>query len=236
MRNFLTFNGENLMNYGLYCNGHDTYKGSTLSVEKYAVSGKNGDLIISNDRYSNVTVSYKCFVVENMKLNVRELRRILKQDNYYVLEDTYNPDEFRLGRYIGEFDPEIKERHEAAEFILEFDCRPERFLKSGENWMDKNGTLHLDDAELPTYTPLIRLKGNSLTVTTPRETWNVTVNSSPFPYIDIDTEIMECYYGDYNANPYVDIVGTRGTEEFITFGGGTTVTGSFSVKPRWWRE
>lgn len=82
--------------------------------------------------------------------------------------------------------------------------------------------------------PVIRVYGHG-TLTVGDVT--VTVAQNPYEYIDIDSEMMDCYHGDDNANSYVSF----STGEFPTLPAGTTAlsyTGSITkveITPHWWR-
>ena len=79
--------------------------------------------------------------------------------------------------------------------------------------------------------PIIRVYGNG--------TLNVNdiyiiVANSPYTYIDIDCELMDCYYGSNNANSYVsfsttDYVTLRSGTNYFSYSGFTKV----EVTPRW---
>lgn len=235
MRNFFVFDGENTLNYGVYCNGHNTYGGAYRDVESIAVPGRNGDILLDNGRYNNLALSYECFVVEDMKRNVALFRNMLtsRSDTYYRLEDSYHPDEFRLAQYVGGFESEISMMHRTATFNVEFNCKPQRFLKSGENWIDNPSTIRNDWQESK---PVIRctgaqgtfmLNGNTVTI--------LNHNTTTYPYIDIDCEAMECHYNGTNAGQYVTIMQNK----FPTLvPGNNTLTRSglsVQIQPRWWR-
>ena len=82
--------------------------------------------------------------------------------------------------------------------------------------------------------PLIRVYGYG-TVTVGDMT--VTVAQSSYAYIDIDSEMMDCYHEDDNANGYVSF----STGEFPVLPAGATVlsySGNITkviVTPHWWR-
>ena len=102
--------------------------------------------------YKNVSVRYDAFIFdsyhERFEDNIAAFRSFLLSRNGYVrIEDTYHPDEFRLGYYDGDFDPEIHESLTAGQFTITFNCKPQRFLKVGEFPMP------LDKATIKIYNP-----------------------------------------------------------------------------------
>lgn len=61
----------------------------------------------------------------------------------------------------------------------------------------------------------------------------VTVSAHSFPYIDIDCELMDAYYGSSNANQYV----TFSTNDYITLRSGNNYIAygnQIEVTPRWY--
>lgn len=80
--------------------------------------------------------------------------------------------------------------------------------------------------------PIIRVYGNG---TLNVNDIYITVASSPYEYVDIDCELMDCYYGSNNANQYVSF----STTDFVTLQSGTNsfVNDGFTsveVTPRWY--
>ena len=80
--------------------------------------------------------------------------------------------------------------------------------------------------------PLIRVWGNG---TLNVNSYYITVADSPYDYIDIDCELMDCYHGSSNANQYV----TFSTTGFVTLKSGAnyfSYSGFSGVRviPRWY--
>ena len=79
--------------------------------------------------------------------------------------------------------------------------------------------------------PIIRVYGNG---TLNVNDIYITVANSPYAYIDIDCELMDCYHGSNNANQYVsfsttDYVTLKSRTNYFTYSGFTKV----EVTPRW---
>ena len=79
--------------------------------------------------------------------------------------------------------------------------------------------------------PIIRVYGNG---TLNVNDIYITVANSPYTYIDIDCELMDCYYDSNNANQYVsfsttDYVTLRSGMNYFSYSGFTKV----EVTPRW---
>lgn len=106
------------------------------AVETVNIPGRSGDLILDMGRYKNVKITYKCaLIVENANLRdaaVGALELLAPSAMYKRLENTYQPNVYRMARISSGITVDsIVEQ--AGYFSVEFDCKPQRFLKSGEH-------------------------------------------------------------------------------------------------------
>ena len=232
LRNFFTLDGIASTDFGVWTNGYKTFGGTTRDVDLLQVPGRHGDLVKDNKRFENVEIQYEdCGIVrQGALLKYEELRNFLSvhSDGYYRLEDTYHPDEYRLARFVGPLDPEIGDRYETAKFDLLFDCKPQHYLKSGEEW--STDPVSLRNPTMFNAEPLIRIYGTG-TVQIGSET--VTVTSHSYEYIDLDCALGDARYGAYNANQYVTMTDVPKLVPGIT--GVTSTATSVMVQPRWWK-
>lgn len=144
MRNSLIFGGVNSASYGIYITGSGVYNAPQRAIEKVAVPGRNGALVIDQGRYENISVEYPAFAVGK---NRREFQQkldafrnaIVSKTGYQRLEDTYHPDEYRMGVYAEGLTVDVGAFGGTGRFTLKFDCKPQRYLKDGENLIVKNG-------------------------------------------------------------------------------------------------
>lgn len=231
MRQWLTFNGKSSKDFGVYISGLNTYNAPERDVEVLSIPGKNGDLTIDNGRYKNITVSYPAFIYDQFDQNIEGLRNyLLSQSGYKRLEDTYHPEEFRLGRFRGEFSAKVVDWLEAGEFDLEFDCYPQRFLKSGEQPLTFTAAGSIHNEYMPSK-PLIRAYGTGSFTISGVSVQITTANE----YTDIDCELMEAYKGSTNCNG--NIVLTNGTFPVLNQGDNSVgISGltRIEITPRWW--
>lgn len=91
--------------------------------------------------------------------------------------------------------------------------------------------VEIDNPTLFASKPLIRVYGQGTLYV---GNTGVTVGGS-YPYVDIDAELGDCYYGSTNANSVVSFSGGFPTLEpganFVTYTGFSDV----EITPRWWR-
>ena len=230
MRNWLTFDGVSTKDFGVYINGAQTYDAPARSREVISVPGRNGDLIIDNGRYENTEVTYHAFIYRDFEVNVEGFRNLLlSRTSYKRLEDTYHPQEFRLGIYNGNFSADVVEWLEAGEFDLTFNCKPQRFLKSGEDAITFTSDGSLLNETMQTAKPLLRVYGTG-TFSIGGATMTI---SSANVYTDIDCDLMDAFKGTTNCNG--NISGTFAAlapgDNAVTLGSGIT---KIEITPRWW--
>lgn len=230
-----TFDAVTSSTYGLYINGRGIYDSPEPDLEYISIPGRSGDLIYDNNRFENIDITYPaCFMLSSFKSNFKSLQAfLLKHKGYYKLTDDYEPNYFRLASIRKAIElNDIDWTYDAGSFDLTFNCKPQRFLTSGEtvtNYVSASATIN-NPTNFPAK-PLLQVYGTG-SVTIGGVTF--TISSHSYPYIEIDCELMDCYYQGNNANAYVTIgdafpVLPPGNSAFAM--SGPTQVG---VKPRWW--
>lgn len=232
--NYLTFAGRSTHEFGIMISGEGTYDSPERNVEKEEVPGRNGDLLFDRGNFKNIEVAYPAFIKLGMPEKARDFFNYAASlIGYQRLEDTYHPYEYRMARFISKVKVEtIGYMNRGGEFDIEFDCKPQRFLKSGEDPVEftSNGTLY--NRTLFNAKPLLRIYGTGAgTVGIGSETITISSISS---YVDIDCEIMDAYKGATNCNGNVSF-----TDDIVLRPGevGISKTGNITkvvITPRWY--
>lgn len=234
MRNYIVYNGKSFLDFGVFISGTGTYDAPERDQTKIEIAGRNGDLTIDNGRYKNIEIKYPAFVISNFSENIEALRNfLLTQKGYVRLEDTYHPDEFRLGKISGGFTTKPVAQLIAGEFDLVFDCYPQRFLKSGEAAIEYTAAATIINKYLTEAKPLIRAYGTgSFSI------GGVAVQiTSADAYTDIDCDLQEAYKDTLATNCNANIVLTNGVFPTLKAGNNAiTLTGitKLEITPRWW--
>ena len=212
--NHLTFDGVDSSSFGVFISGDGVFDAPARRGEMISIPGRNGSLFMDEGVFENITVEYPAFIgtsyKEIFRTKLGDLRSALtSRGNYKRLTDTYHPDEFRLGVYRSglEVDPKVITR--AGNFTLKFDCKPQRFLVSGEipHIFTVNGTII--NPTLFASSPIIKVMGNG-TVAIGDYRFVVSNNTSE---ITIDTEIMEAYLPAGERYPWTDENGEQIEQE-----------------------
>lgn len=133
----LTFDGESSRDYGIYITGEAVFNAPEREVEMIAIPNRNGAFALDKGRFENIEVTYPAGVFAGSETDfakaISDFRNMLcSRKGYCRLTDEYNPDEFRLAVYKSglEVDPVALR---AGEFDITFECKPQRYLMSGEN-------------------------------------------------------------------------------------------------------
>ncbi len=82
------FNGKAGKDCNLFVSGEATFDAPEKEVERVSIPGRNGDILISQSRYKNVTVRYPAFIPRGLKANAHALRAWLMSAPLYTQRST----------------------------------------------------------------------------------------------------------------------------------------------------
>ena len=202
-------------------------------VEAQTIPGRNGDLIWESGSYENRGASASCFCLQKYVEKVVNSagRFLMGKKGYRRLETSDDPDHYWLARV--ENSPQIAMRlHTLAPFEIGFDCKPQRFVKVGENSVvfTANGSLFNQYGQVAL--PFITLYGQgagSLTIgdcVVEVKALNGTL------YLDSDTQNAYNDSGNQNLNINAPVFPVLSDGEIpVAFSGGIE---RVEIIPRWW--
>lgn len=236
-KNYLIFEDVNSNDYNVYISGSGTYDAPERNIEFVTVPGRNGSLTIDNGAFKNIIVKYPAFIPSEFDKNMANFRaRMRRLTGYHRLEDTYDLDHYRMGVLVDNFNPKTTTLNRAADFQISFNCKPQRYLKSGEKVItfDTTGTI-----QNPTWyeaTPLIRVYGTEGSFSIGAQTVTILPpeTGESRDYIDIDCELQDAYRGLNNMNK--KIVLNNGFPVLPAGNSGIRINGltRLEITPRWW--
>lgn len=227
----ITYDGVESSTYGLYITGSGTFNAPERDIEEVAIPGRNGTLTRDNKRFKNIPVTYPCFIKSDFLKNANGLRAwLLKAVGYRRLEDTYHAEYYRMARFKGPINFDVRALNKSGEVSLTFDCMPQRFLKSGEVDIEVKESMTVVNPTMYESAPLIRVYGTGGILTINDTTINI---SEIDEYVDLDCDIQDAYKGSVNKNDTVSQVfpTLHSGANNIAFSDGIT---SVIVRPRWW--
>ncbi len=229
----LIFNGQDLADFGVHISGEGTFNAPTRAVEEQIVPGRNGTLIIDGGRWENIMVTYPAYITDDFADNMADLRNFLTSVRGYArLADTYHSNEFRLANFAEEITVETSRRYNSqGRFDLSFNCKPQRFLVSGETAIEFTADGAITNPTAFEAKPIIRIYGAG---TVGIGDVNVTFDGSS-EYVDLDCELQDAYYGPANKNSSVTLDPNRfpvipASGAGIVLGSGIT---QVDITPRW---
>ncbi len=159
-----TFNGINSKDYGVYITGEAVYNAPERDVEIFAIAGRNGAFVRDNGRFENIVVSYPAGMFGDAQTDfaegISDLRNALAATKGYCrLTDEYNPDEYREAVYKGGLEVSPEQMGRAGQFNITFECKPQRFLTSGETKIDVSSGDEVNNPTLFEAHPLLEVSG-----------------------------------------------------------------------------
>lgn len=130
------FDGENSRTYGVYVTDVEVFGAPVRNVEMISIPGRNGSFALDKGSYENIQVTYKCAMgcesQADFNAGISAFRNMLaSRTGYKRLEDEINTSEYRMACFRGGISVPTLNK-ETATFDVVFDCKPQRYLKSGE--------------------------------------------------------------------------------------------------------
>ena len=202
-------------------------------VEAQTIPGRNGDLIWETGSYENRSGSASCFCLQKEveKAISSAGRFLMGKKGYRRLETSNDPDHYWMARV--ENSPRIEQRLRMfAPFEIGFDCKPQRFVKSGENAIEftENGLLFNQYGQVAL--PIITLYGQGIGSLTIGDCVVEVKALDGTLYLDSDTQNAYNDNGNQNLNINAPVFPVLGDGEIpIAFSGGIE---RVEIIPRWW--
>lgn len=231
--NYFTYAGTSSRIYGILIDSHTGYDAPDRDYETVEVPGRNGTLTVDNGRYQNADITYHCGIGVGFHGKYNQFRAwLMSKTGYQRLEDTYHPDQYRMARVKSAPSPEYFGKGRAGTFDITFDCKPQRFLKSGETQQTFSGSGSITNPTLYPALPLVRVYGTgTLTIGS-----NTIVINSASSFTDLDSEIQDAYCGAINCNENITLRSGNFFEllpgsNALSMGGGIS---QVRITPRWW--
>lgn len=234
MIDYFVYNGQSSADFGVVIADHTGFNAPERDYSVVEIPGMNGDLTVDNGRYKNIQLTYQCSIHHHFAEKFGHLRGWLySSPGYHRLEDSYDPECYRMARVSGGVEPTPQAKYRFGEFDITFDCKPQKWLKSGEDEITLGASNVLYNPTQYEAYPVFELTGNG-TITIGSQT--ITVANNPGTMI-LDFELGDAYdkAAHTNYNQYVTVT----SNDFPTLKPGVnnitkTNFTSIKMKPRWW--
>lgn len=202
-------------------------------VEAQTIPGRNGDLVWDTGSYENRSGSASCFCLQkDVEKAVSSAGRFLMgKKGYRRLETSDDPDHYWMARV--ENSPQIAMRlRTLAPFDIGFDCKPQRFLKSGEIPVVFNSGGSLFNQYGQVALPFITIYGQGRGWLAIQDCLVEVKTFDGTLYLDSDTQNAYNNSGNQNLNIIAPVFPVLGDGEIrIAFSGGIE---RVEIIPRWW--
>ena len=158
------FDNVDSSTYGIGITGEAVYNSPERDVEMISIPGRNGDFALDRGRFNNIEVTYPAGMGDSdqstFATRISGLRNALASKvGYQRLEDEYNPDEYRMAIYQRGLEVSPAHYSQAGEFDITFNCKPQRFLKSGETAVSVANNGSINNPTLFNAKPLLLIDG-----------------------------------------------------------------------------
>lgn len=232
----ITYNGVASSAYGIVVEHPPGYSYPKRDYEIVHVPGRNGDILFDNGSYQNVARSYEIAIgslSREFAAMANDISKWLHSASGYArLEDTYEPDYYRMAYYEEEQDITNILFH-AGRATIQFVCKPQRYLKTGETAITVNGTTTIINPSDQVSLPIVKVYGSGSGAFTLN---GATVSLSSIQNgMIIDSELKDSYLGATNYNNRVtlsnDYPNLNPGSNSVSISGGVT---RLEVTPRWW--
>lgn len=230
MNDYLVYGDVNTSCYGVFISGAEAYNAPEYDLTFVSVPGRSGDLVINNGRFKNMAVRYPAFVRDGFTVKRGGfIAAMMREPGYKKILSTYDPEHFRMGTFYRATEFQTGPWNRSAKFDLVFDCKPQRFLASGQTERTLTESGVIINPTCFNALPIIRITGAG----------TVTVNGYAVQTLlsgetVVDSEMQDCYSGteSRNNNVIVSEFPRLGPgENVIDIGSGVT---SVAIIPRWW--
>lgn len=232
----IKYNGISTDEVGIVVETPPNYEIPERNYEIISVPGRNGDIVIDLNSYKNVVREYNIAIGEEdgdfSVLSSKIANWLYSGHGYLRLEDSYLPEYYMMAAVIAPNNI-INILEQAGRATVQFNRKPQRFLKSGDRPIIVTKQTTLFNPTQFNSKPLIIVNGTGSGVV------NIGGYSVKIDNLDgeitIDCELEESYKGTNNQNKKVTL--SNGypllvpRDNIVNFSGGIT---KVTIIPRWW--
>lgn len=200
---YFTYNGRSSADFGLHIEKKDVFSAPEYDAEFISIPGRSGDIINPNRRFSNIKVTYTVFLARKNAAALASVLRDIKgwlysePDRYHEITDSYDAEYFRYGVISGNLDIE-EQLNKVGSFTVTFNCKPYKYSFAGQQMVSVDSTsISVTNPTAFESRPYIKLYGSeavTLNISSGSNTTSWTI-SAINEYIEIDSELMNCYKG-----------------------------------------
>lgn len=231
----IVYNGKSSKEYSILVEHPPGYEYPEKDLVITHVPGRNGDVIYDTGSYQNVDRKYDVAVAaekDSYEVVANKLSEWLHSARTYArLEDSYEPEYYRMAIYKESNALDCIYRGGGRTTVL-FNCKPQRFLKSGEVPVKFDERGYLFNPTGFASKPIIKF-----TATEPTSLYingrTIQIKEACSDLV-IDCDIQNCYSGTQYKNSIVKMEAfptLKSGENEISFLSGIS---NLEITPNWW--
>lgn len=251
----IVFNSKGDVHFGVRVAGFNSYAAPGRQVQGYTIPGRAGEFFPAGDVgvIPNMIREYELALYRDSSYEstLQQIRNwLLTPNDYCKLMDSYETGLFYMARFTGDVVPERRGAGNNFVIPIKFSCMPQRFLDSGETWVEfetGEGVLYLNNQTPNNAYPLAYVaneRNEELTLSLWDEDAqmaraSMTIDAYSQCYFDFETtnayvidlstgrmipqnDLITAISGDWEIHPGVNLLKRSSNELGVT------------LKPRWW--
>lgn len=143
------FNGKSSDDLHLYVERYPDRKLPERKTAFYSYAGRTGDYVYQQNAFSNYTQAYEIYISAEARRLPHAMLDVTSwlygANGYAKLEDSYDLDSYRMACFVGGQDI-ANTLNKYGRATIEFNCKPQRWLQSGERLIDLTAARGFDNA------------------------------------------------------------------------------------------
>lgn len=237
----IEYNGIRSTSLGVFVEKYPPRPVPKRKMERFEVPGRSGDVLFYEEAWENVRQRYDIYLSaekSGLPYVAAQVVRWLQHDGYAELCDSYDREIFRLAAFVGPVDLQ-NTLNQFGRATIEFDCKPQRYLKSGQQFRPLRSGDVLVNPTGYTAAPLIRMpQGGTVSITVINGDTETSFSFNPgyAGEIIFDSEEKEAYHpGGTTENLNSHVLGEYimlrpGSSQFIV---SSPFDNPVEIAPRW---
>lgn len=239
----MTLGGVSLNLPGVYIYPYNDMRIPGRNVDMVSIPGRVGDVAADTGAFDNVLVDYTVVITDDLTDTLRALNTILflqsDSGGYRTLTDSRFSDEYRMAVAKTSLTPHVS--GELGKYRLTINCKPQRYLNSGNNPITYTATATLT-ADYRGR-PIIKATATNASAKMEFQINDTKITVSPCGYsvVYFDCEARTAYNGTVSLTKYVLIqTGSNLNADYpeLLPGGNSirllTNCSQLQITPRWW--
>lgn len=217
----LTFGGVTSSTYNIYISGEGVFNAPKRDTKLVTIPGRNGEFAQDQGRFENITVTYPAFYqatsLASFAQNLANFRAAMcSKVGYQRLTDTINSTEYRMALFVDGINFTPAKDDTFATFDLVFNCKPQRFLTSGETAVAVANNGAITNPTLFAARPLLAVKGYGAAT---MNGYPITLNNTVLG----EVTLLEAFGGNPQTLTTAYNTGLVNTGDVITVASGSEV-------------